>query len=139
MRPFVAPIALTIELILMFSFTADATKCYVSLENKIETAKANSQPITDAICNRISEDIGVKWKDLLRSLGIKESIIEIIEEENPRSVAERCYQGLLRWKKSNGPKATVGKLAIELCEKGLKDVAASLRSEGMLSVNSRCV
>ena len=113
---------------MIFSFS-DATLCSESVDNELELREANGQPITAEARTRICEEAGVDWKWLLRHLGIRESKIEVIEEEN-RQIYERCYQGLLEWEKRSGSNATIEKLehALRIIKK--KNVAA--RIEGKL-------
>ena len=62
----------------------------------------------------LSSEIGAKWKNLARALGIPEAHIEVVEEES-RNVVEKSYQLLLLWKRAKGAEATYGALEAGLC------------------------
>lgn len=62
----------------------------------------------------LSSELGAKWKNLARALGIPEAHIEVVEEES-RKVVEKSYQLLLLWKQANGVGATFGALEAGLC------------------------
>lgn len=62
----------------------------------------------------LSGELGSKWKNLSRALGIPESNIEVIEEEN-RRVVEKCYSSLILWKQGRGSLATYEVLEAGLC------------------------
>lgn len=62
----------------------------------------------------LSSEIGAKWKNLARALGIPEAQIEVVEEES-RKVVEKSYQLLLLWKQANGTRATYEALLAGLC------------------------
>lgn len=62
----------------------------------------------------LSSELGAKWKNLARALGIPEANIEVVEEEN-RRVVEKCYSSLLLWKQGRGAQATYEALEAGLC------------------------
>ena len=66
----------------------------MNFENELE-------PVSDETCNCICEDIGVEWRRLLRSLGVKQSVVEIIEEEKPPSAGE-MLPGALKMEGNKG-------------------------------------
>lgn len=69
---------------------------------------------TEAELLSLSSELGAKWKNLARALGIPEHHIEIVEEES-RRVVEKSYQLLLLWKQASGVGATYGALSAGLC------------------------
>ncbi|KAM7446398.1 hypothetical protein ABFA07_005242 [Porites harrisoni] len=62
----------------------------------------------------LSSELGAKWKNLARALGIREADIEAVDEEN-RQVVEKCYNLLLLWKHRCGSRATYEVLEAGLC------------------------
>ena len=69
---------------------------------------------SDAELLNLSSELGSKWKNLARALGIPEANIEIIEDEN-RKVIEKCYKSLLLWKQGRGFQANYEVLEAGLC------------------------
>lgn len=69
---------------------------------------------SDAELLNLSSELGAKWKNLARALGIPESNIEVVDEEN-RKVVEKCYNLLLLWKQGSGHRATYEALEAGLC------------------------
>lgn len=53
------------------------------------------EPVTENHLRCIHLKI-VKWKDVLRYLGLEDVKIEILDEEH-KAISEKCYQGLLTW------------------------------------------
>ncbi|PFX34635.1 uncharacterized protein LOC111323928 [Stylophora pistillata] len=75
---------------------------------------------------QLPEGIGMRWKDLARKLGFKESLIEVIHSEND-SCNDRCIKLLVRWMEKEGHQgATAGKLAAALKATGLQSLADRL-------------
>lgn len=68
----------------------------------------------DADLLTLSSELGAKWKNLARALGIPEANIEVVDEEN-RKVVEKCYSLLLLWKQGRGSQATYEALEAGLC------------------------
>ena len=69
---------------------------------------------SDAELLNLSSELGAKWKNLARALGIPECNIEVVDEEN-RKVVEKCYNLLLLWKQGSGHRATYEALEAGLC------------------------
>ncbi|KAJ7393840.1 hypothetical protein OS493_003507 [Desmophyllum pertusum] len=69
---------------------------------------------SDAELLNLSSEVGAKWKNLARALGIPESNIEVVDEES-RKVLEKCYNLLLLWKQGRGSQATYAALEAGLC------------------------
>lgn len=82
--------------------------------------------MTNKHCLCIHELVGVSWKKVLRNLSMDDTTIRNLEEDYKHcEVAEKCYQGLLKWTEIVGPeKATIEKLSYALqkvgCLKGLE-------------------
>ena len=53
----------------------------------------------------LAHDIGTKWKNLGRVLGIPDTDIEVIDEEQ-RKLIDKSYKMLLTWKQGRGTEAT---------------------------------
>ena len=64
----------------------------------------------------LSSELGAKWKNLARALGIPEANIEVVEEEN-RRVVEKSYNLLLLWKQGRGSQASYEALEAGLCHR----------------------
>lgn len=75
--------------------------------------RRNGIPSDPELLN-LSSELGAKWKNLARALGIPESNIEVVDEEN-RKVVEKCYNLLLLWKQGSGYRATYEALEAGLC------------------------
>ena len=85
----------------------------------ISSLGSDRQPATEDHFHCIREEIGAKWKDVLRKLELKESEIENIcvdHMREPYGVKEAFYQGLLKWKNRFGEEATTKKLCDVLLE-----------------------
>ena len=82
--------------------------------------------MTDKHCLCIHELVGVSWRKVLRNLSMNDPTIRNLEEDYKHcEVAEKCYQGLLKWTNIAGPeKATIKELCFTLqkagCLKGLE-------------------
>ncbi|XP_073233650.1 uncharacterized protein [Porites lutea] len=89
-----------------------------------------SHQLTESDINesQLPEQIGLKWKDLARELGFRQSTINIIEEEKRHITKECCVEFLVQWIHNKGTDATVGKLKEALERIKLKDVAENLIS-----------
>ena len=75
--------------------------------------------------SHLPEQIGLKWKDLARELGLIQSTIE---NEKLHCNKECCMELLARWRRQNGTEATVGKLKEALEKIELKNVGENLIS-----------
>lgn len=66
----------------------------------------------------------------MRNLGIPEMTIRNLDEDHKYyGVAEKSYQGLLKWKEKLGPqKATIKKLCDALVKVGCSEALEALRS-----------
>ena len=83
----------------------------------ISSLGSDRQPATEDHFHCIREEIGAKWKDVLRKLGLKEPEIEnICMNHKEYGVEESFFQGLLKWKKRFGEEATTKKLCDVLRE-----------------------
>ena len=78
--------------------------------------------------SHLPEQIGLKWKDLARELGLIQSTIDMIENEKLHCNEECCMELLARWRRQNGTEATVGKLKEALEKIELKNVGENLIS-----------
>ena len=78
--------------------------------------------------SHLTEQIGLKWKDLARELGFLPSTIDIIEKEKLWCPKECCIELLVRWMRQHGTEATVGKLTEALEKLELRNVANNLIS-----------
>ncbi|XP_053304759.1 FAS-associated death domain protein [Spea bombifrons] len=81
----------------------------------------------------ICDNIGLKWKMLMRKLGLPENILDRALVANPYSLVEQQMTCLREWKRREGSEANVTVLirALESCS--MKLVADILRDE--LNVN----
>ena len=87
--------------------------------------------VTQDHCHRICNDIGVKWKPVLRHLGLEERALENVEENWKHSkVDEKCYQGLLEWVRNFSQKATTRALCKALRLEGCSEALETLSKEG---------
>lgn len=94
--------------------------CFVSLDPLY--------PLTESDIHdrQLPEGIGMRWKNLARKLGFRESFIEVIYNEND-SCNDRCIKLLVRWMEKEGHQgATAGKLATALKAIGLQSLADRL-------------
>jgi len=108
------------------------SSCKPSTEiiTKLSLTGIGEGPITDDHIFCIHELVGVDWKRVLRKLSVDNTTIRNLEEDYKYSeVAEKCYQGLLKWKKSHGPeKATIDKLCDALQSAGCQKALRALRT-----------
>ena len=87
-----------------------------------------SDPVTQYHIYEISPDVGRDWKDLLRSLSMKEKVIENLSEDYKHDkISEQCIQGLIQWKELDPQLATIKTLAIALHHVGCFDALQTLR------------
>jgi len=85
-------------------------------------------PVTEKHIYEISHDVGCDWKDLLRSLSMKEKVIENLSEDyKHEKITELCIQGLLKWKQLDPESATIKNLAIALVHARCFDALQTLR------------
>ena len=72
-----------------------------------------SEPVTEEHIYEISPDVGRDWKDLLRSLSIKEKTIENLSVDfKHETITEQCIQVLIKWKERDPQLARIKTLAI---------------------------
>ncbi|XP_073939092.1 receptor-interacting serine/threonine-protein kinase 1 isoform X2 [Castor canadensis] len=72
----------------------------------------NTTSLTDKHLNPVRDNLGKKWKNCARKLGIPESQIDEIDHDYERDgLREKVYQMLQKWLMREGKGATVGKLA----------------------------
>lgn len=57
-------------------------------------------PTSEELLN-LAHDVGIKWKNLGRALGIPENIIETLDEENKKFI-DKAYKMLLTWSQGRG-------------------------------------
>ena len=88
--------------------------------------------MTQEICLSISKDIGADWKNALRHLGMKETAIKNLDEDYKNcNVAEKCYQGLIKWQTEKGPEeARTKQLCGALREANCPEALKTLLSRG---------
>ncbi|XP_027046981.1 uncharacterized protein LOC113674694 [Pocillopora damicornis] len=88
-----------------------------SFSYDISSLGSDRQPVTEDHFHCIREEIGAKWKNVLRKLGLREPEIEnICVNHKEYGVEESFFQGLLKWKKRFGEEATTEKLCDVLRE-----------------------
>ena len=106
--------------------TEDCTHCFSSLGS-------DDEPVTERHCHCINQQVGRKWKDVLRYLRTEEVTIDALDEDYSK-VAEKFYQGLLAWMRSRGTqRATTKKLCEALHRAGCSEALNKLSREGMSS------
>ena len=71
-----------------------------------------------------------KWKNIVRRLGVKDTQINRIVEENKQDPAEAFYQTMLHWYNKEGKDATSQKLIDALEETQLKKVVEDFKTDG---------
>jgi len=87
-----------------------------------------TEPVTEEHIYQISPDVGRNWKDLLRSLSVKERTIENISVDFTHAkITEQCIQGLIKWKELSPQSATIKTLALALREVGCFDALKTLQ------------
>lgn len=103
----------------------------VDCDNYLLSLGSDEEPVTQTHCHCISPRVGVYWKDVLRNLSVDEMIIRNLDEDYKNcKVTEKCYQGLLAWKESVGPKkATTKKLCDALRAVGCSEALKTLWKE----------
>ncbi|CAH3133679.1 unnamed protein product [Porites lobata] len=100
------------------------------MDHPVQRSLDPSHQLTESDINesQLPEQIGLKWKDLARELGFRQSTINMIEEEKRHITKECCVEFLVQWIHNKGTEATVGKLKEALERIKLKDVAENLIS-----------
>lgn len=73
--------------------------------------------------------IGLKWKDLARELGLLQAPLIWSKRENCTVIRNVCIELLVRWMRQNETEATVGILTEALEKIELKNVADNLISD----------
>lgn len=71
-------------------------------------ALKEGNPSTEELLN-LAHDIGTKWKNLGRALGIPEPEIDTVDAEN-RLLLDKAYKMLLIWHQGRGGAATYAEL-----------------------------
>ena len=109
-------------------FIAFRANCYVDRRFFLGTAQyegfvhwdhyipsLGTKPVTEEHIYQISPDVGRNWKDLLRSLSVKEKTIENLSVDFTHAkITEQCIQGLIKWKELSPQSATIKTLALAL-------------------------
>ena len=95
---------------------------------------SENEPVTEGHCHCVAEKVDVHWKKLLRELRMEDSTIRTVDEEN-HEVAEKCFQGLIKWKNCLGSDATTRRLCQALQNIGRRDVINVLVAEGRYVCN----
>ena len=99
-----------------------------SFSYDISSLGSDRQPVTEDHFHCIREEIGAKWKNVLRKLGLREPEIEnICVNHKEYGVEESFFQGLLKWKKRFGEEATTEKLCDVLREARCTEALKKLR------------
>ena len=63
-------------------------------------------PPDESVRHMIAEKMGRLWRRLASGLGVKDAILDAIEEEKERQGQECCQEALRRWHDSKGSGAT---------------------------------
>jgi len=88
-----------------------------------------SEPVTEEHIHQISPDVGRDWKDVLRSLSMKEKLIENLSADYKyEKITEQCIQGLLKWKELESELATIKILAVALLRARCFDALQTLQN-----------
>ena len=82
----------------------------------------------ESAIKKISEDIGLGWCFLARSLGFTQTDVDGIEYANPRNLKEQIYQFFYQWKRRDGEEATYDKLYAALLHSSLTHLLESNKS-----------
>ena len=80
----------------------------------------------------ISKEVGGNWKSLLIHLGVPNTRIEGLLEENNGNPTRACFKGLVFWREGNKPcKPATWSVLLEALEKGAekREYARDLREE----------
>ena len=110
--------------------------------NEESVVCGDDEPVTQDHCCGISSQVGTNWKNVLRKLSLDEIIIQNLEEDHKNDkVVEKCYQGLLEWRKRVGPRnATTKKLCEALrlvgCSEALKTLSTMCKSRKDFKLNN---
>eukprot|EP00058_Branchiostoma_floridae_P008285 XP_002593773.1 hypothetical protein BRAFLDRAFT_104344 [Branchiostoma floridae] len=103
------------------SLKAIAEEIEGTAEEKAEAV--NQKQKLQAVFYNIAEDIGPKWKDLARKLGLKPAQIDGIETRHHREIKECCMDVLETWRLREGGAATIQVLQQALREADLTALA----------------
>jgi len=120
---------------------AFCANCYVDRRFFLGTAKYESfvhwdayipslgtESVTEEHIYQISPDVGRSWKDLLRSLSVKEKTIENLSVDFTHAkITEQCILGLIKWKELSPHSATIKTLALALRDVGCFDALRTLQ------------
>lgn len=88
-----------------------------------------SEPVTEKHIYHISPSVGSDWKDVLRSLSMKEKAIENLSADHKYDkITEQCIQGLLKWKELEAESATIKILAGALLHARCFDALQTLQN-----------
>lgn len=90
-----------------------------STESHSDDFRTRSLP--DRVMEKVSEEIGRKWKDLARHLGLREGDINQIETRYPNDLKQRVYACLIKFQKNN-PESMEKKLLKALEKSRRKDL-----------------
>lgn len=83
----------------------------------------------------LSRELSAEWKDVARSLGVKDSTLYQIQSDYSNSTKEIIYQMLSHWKRTKGDKATYSTLVSALEKAGNTDLAGRVQKrEGADSI-----
>lgn len=74
-----------------------------------------------------------KWKTIVRHLGVGDTPIDRIAEENKQDPTEAFYQAILHWYNKEGKDATPQKLIDALEETQLKKVVQDFKTAGLFN------
>ncbi|XP_014773860.1 FAS-associated death domain protein [Octopus bimaculoides] len=100
---------------------------YFEKNRKLSDKIFNSSILDDAI-SYVVKHIGSRdWRFLVRDLGVSETDISYIADENPRNVREQIYQCFLLWKSTQGSNATIHRLTQILNKMHRNDILEGLK------------
>ena len=88
--------------------------------------------LVEAVIKEISEHIGNEWKSLAHHLQFSPTDIASIEYDNHLSLREQIHQFFYKWKRQQGPDASVEQLIEGLEAARLQEVLDSLEKAGLL-------
>ena len=84
--------------------------------------------VKEPLIQDIAEDVSTSWKAVGRKLGVKETVIDNIDDEN-RRVVDKATKVLMRWKTTSENGATVAALMTALKRAGRTDLAETVRGK----------
>ena len=89
-----------------------ASLCAENIQKEVDSS-------LESAIKKISENIGLEWCFLARSLGFTQADIDGIEYAYPRNLKEQIYQFFYQWKRRDGEEATYDKLYAALVDSSL--------------------